>query len=135
VQIATAQSKQELIVVMVWLKFLLFFKPAALAVCILLSYFCSLRTLIWDSQVSFCTYEDTVFGLFRQEHKDLFWSSQVTNHEQCILSCAKSSSTAKNSQFHDTGVAKAPPVVQARWSDCMCCLFFFVSLFKELKAI
>jgi hypothetical protein len=53
-------------------------------------------------------------------------SSQVTNHQQCILHCAKSDSTVKNRIFfRDYGVAEGLPGFQAGWSGRM----YFFSLF------
>jgi hypothetical protein len=59
VQRATAQTKQEIFVVMVLLKLLRFFKPAGLTEYIFL-FLCSFHLLIWNYRVSFYTYEGAV---------------------------------------------------------------------------
>jgi hypothetical protein len=61
-------------------------------------------------------------------------SSQVTNHKQCILNCAKNNSTVKKKKIWDNGLAQAPLGFQAGWSDCMhfFSLFLFI-LFAHLK--
>jgi hypothetical protein len=43
--------------------------------------------------------------------------SQVTNHQYWVLPCAESNITVKTGIFRGYGVAEAPPVFQAGWSD------------------
>jgi hypothetical protein len=79
------------------------------------------------SEVPFSEFGPNLFvGIQEVENCGPNWlndlSSQVTNHQQCILHCSTAQSTGI---FRDYGVAEAPPGFQAGWSDCM----YFFSLF------
>jgi hypothetical protein len=66
---------------------------------------------------SIITSEEVSFSSSSSQVKSSQVKSLITNSSFCIVQRATAQS--KTGIFRDNGIAEAPPVLQAGWSDCM----------------